>query len=906
MVSGLRDLLGRFSIQARLIFLAVALLLAMAGSSLYLLRTLDRASATNEEAHRVSDLIDVVSEVRAAFNDLRYWQTDLAVSLLTLAETNAGDARQRLDKAIEKLSASLPGEALALRRSSEQFDAAARQAVDAYTDDQRVIGNTLFAKARQNGLDVDRILTGLEDDLRIKAQDARASVLEQFSDGARVSLIVTAVSVLLGGLLTFVILASILQPLNLLVRAIHRITAGETDAELPPPSRDELGKMSEAVVLLRDSIQERAELSRETERQRRTLFDAIESIDQGFALYGPDDRLQIVNSHYRELQPKLADILKPGVPFIEVLRAAVRSGIETDRTEDDWIADRLKTRGSAGGRLERFGSGRWVHINERRTHDGGVVAVYTDVTDLRQRQTELEEAKEEADRATQVKSEFLANMSHELRTPLNAIIGYSQILQEDALDAGQTEAIADLKKIESAGNHLLHLINDILDLSKIEAGRMDVFLETFDVGALVHDVRSLVEPLAAGNSNTLVVDCPADIGSISSDLIKVKQALLNLLSNATKFTENGTVTLKVERNAADIRFSVIDTGIGMTDAQMAKLFQAFSQADNSTTRRFGGTGLGLAISRSFARTLGGDLTVASRPGEGSHFTLTLPLGEAVPDEASEPSSSAAGAAEPPRPATVLVVDDEPSASHIIGSHLSREGYTLLYASSGAEAVEMARLHKPDAITLDIMMPHVDGWSVLVELKKDPELAMIPVVIISISTERSLGFTLGAAAMLTKPLDRAELTQVLKRQFATAVGVDPALSPVLIIEDDADTRKLMERVVEKLEYRSASVSNGREGIDWLNANPPPSAILLDLQMPEMNGFEFLLELRQKEAWANVPVIVVTAKELSAQERQMLSDNTQSVIAKGQAAHIELSQAIRNVTSKASRPASITAV
>jgi signal transduction histidine kinase/DNA-binding response OmpR family regulator/HAMP domain-containing protein len=889
------SVLTRFSIATRLVVLSVSLLLAMAGSSLYLLWTLEKASATTEEAHRVAVLIDTVGAVRAAFSDLRYWQADLSVSLLTLAETRAAEARQRLAQQLDALASGLPSEAAALRASAGRFDTAAVKAVDAYTDDQRVIGNTLFAEARQNGVEVDRILTELEAGLQTRAQNARTSVLDEFSAAAYVSLLATMGAVLVGGVLTFVVLASILKPLRRLVAAIHDITAGNTDVVLPPASKDELGKVREALVLLHDTTEERAELAIKSEHQRKTLFDAVESINQGFALYDPDDRLLMINSHYRALQPGLADVLKPGTPFAEVLKAAAAHGVGPDQKQEDWITDRLTHRGRKDPRIEQFTGGRWVQINERRTHDGGIVATYTDVTDFRERQAELEEAKEAADRATQVKSEFLANMSHELRTPLNAIIGYSQILQEDAADAGQTEAISDLKKIESAGSHLLHLINDILDLSKIEAGRMEVYVENFDVATLIRDVQTLVEPLAAGNGNTIVIDCPTDIGKIASDFTKVKQAVLNLMSNATKFTKNGTVTLKAERVSEGgerrLSISVADTGIGMTDEQMGRLFQAFSQADNSTTRKFGGTGLGLAISRSFARALGGDLTVASEVGKGSVFTLTL---RDEPEDGSETALDVSGAAQlPPPAATVLVVDDDPTASHIIGSHLLREGYTLLYASSGPEALDMAKKHKPDAITLDIMMPHVDGWSVLVSLKSDPELASIPVVIISITDERSVGFTLGAAAMLTKPLDRGALTRALQQVLpATTGGAKGA--DVLIVEDDPVTRELMERVVEKLDLRFASVTNGREAVDWLNDSGTPSAILLDLNMPEMNGFEFLAHLRRNEDWSSISVIVVTAQELSVQERQILNDRTQGVIAKGQAAHIELSQAIRGVT------------
>jgi len=888
--------LSRFSIATRLVVLSVTLLLAMAGSSLYLLWTLDKASVTAEDAHKLADMIDTVGSVRSAFDELRYWQADLSVSLLTLSETRADDARKRLAQELDVLKISLPSQAETVRTSAARFDEASGKAVEAYTDDQRVIGNTLFAQARQNGEEVDRLLGDLEGDLQKRAQQARAQILEEFRAGARVSLLATLTAIVLGAIMTIVVLSSILRPLRRLLAAIQAITAGKANVELPPASRDELGKMREALVFLRDATRERAALAHETEHQRMTLYDALESINQGFALYDPDDRLIMINSQYRAWQPALADVLKPGIAFPDILRAAVTAGLGTATTGEGWITDRLKNRGKGGSRIEQLTGGRWVQINERRTHDGGLVAVYTDVTEMRERQTELELAKEAADRATQVKSEFLANMSHELRTPLNAIIGYSQILQDDALDAGQTESIADLKKIEGAGNHLLHLINDILDLSKIEAGRMEVYIETFDIAQLLNEVRTLVDPLAANNRNRIVVDCAPDIGPIASDITKVKQTVLNLMSNATKFTIDGMVTLTARITAAEhgrqLEISVADTGIGMSEEQMGRLFQAFSQADNSTTRRFGGTGLGLAISRSFARTLGGDLTVTSKVGEGSCFTLTLPVAPQPADETVHRATDTA--ASPAVSATVLVVDDDPTASHIIGAHLAREGYSLLYATSGAEALEMARKYRPDAITLDIMMPQTDGWSVLVKLKSDPELAVIPVVIISITNERSLGFTLGATAMLTKPLDRSALTEVLRHQLAAMPEGGAAPTEVLIVEDDQATRELMERVVEKLELKPATVTNGREGIDWLKGHSVPSAILLDLNMPEMNGFEFLHHLRQNAAWAGIPVIVVTAQELSLQERQILNDSTQRVIAKGRAAHLELSQAIRNVT------------
>jgi CheY-like chemotaxis protein/two-component sensor histidine kinase len=438
------------------------------------------------------------------------------------------------------------------------------------------------------------------------------------------------------------------------------------------------------------------------------------------------------------------------------------------------------------------------------------------------------------------------------------------------------------------------VIDDILDMSKIEAGRLKLDRERFDIGALMSDVASLIRPLAAKNDNNFVVHCPDDIGTIETDVTKVKQALLNLLSNACKFTEKGTVSLAVTRQGKGtdrlLVMTVADTGIGMNEEQLGRLFQAFSQADSSTSRKFGGTGLGLAISRSFAQMLGGDLTVESQPGEGSRFIFVLPDPEeaaagAEAVEGDDPSISRPEQSE--RPA-VLVVDDDEASLNIIGSHLKREGYRVLYAGAGEEALEMARKHRPAAITLDILMPQMDGWSVLVALKSDPDLAAIPVVIVSISNEKALGFTLGAAAMLTKPVDRGELSDFIARITGGSQG-----GTVLVVEDDQATRLLIQRTVERLGRAVALTENGRQGMAWLAANEPPIAILLDLQMPEMNGFEFLAALREREEWNAVPVLVVTAKHLSNAERDLLSARTTQIIGKGKGAHIELTQALRDV-------------
>ena len=413
--------------------------------------------------------------------------------------------------------------------------------------------------------------------------------------------------------------------------------------------------------------------------------------------------------------------------------------------------------------VQHRSDGRWIQVNERRTANGGVVAIYADITELKQHEAELAAARDAADEANRTKSSFLANMSHELRTPLNAIIGYSEILQEDAADKGDKEPIDDLQKIESAGRHLLGLINNILDLSKIEAGKMDVFIEAVDIQALVKEVLSIVKPLADKNENVIEVICPADIGSFRSDQTKVKQCLLNLLSNANKFTSKGTLTLTVAREGGSrVCFRVSDTGVGMTKEQLGRLFQAFSQADASTTKRFGGTGLGLAITKHFCTMLGGDVTVESTPGTGSTFTIRLPDQGAAPAVAVSPAPWPAAA---DGRATVLVVDDDATVRGLLAKTLEKEGYRVILARNGVEALALAREHRPQAITLDVLMPQMDGWGALKELKADAELRDIPVIMVTVLNERGMAIPLGAADFVTKPVDRQRLTAILRDHCA---------------------------------------------------------------------------------------------------------------------------------------------
>jgi signal transduction histidine kinase/CheY-like chemotaxis protein len=502
---------------------------------------------------------------------------------------------------------------------------------------------------------------------------------------------------------------------------------------------------------------------------------------------------------------------------------------------------------------------------------------------------ELAEARDAALEATRLKSEFLANMSHELRTPLNAIIGYAEILAEDAEDSGREEELADLQKIRSAGKHLLALINDVLDLSKIEAGKMEVHLETFEVSPMLQEVVSTITPLVAKNENRLEVRCSEGLGTVHADLTKVRQALFNLLSNASKFTSGGVITLAVVRERIDgadwFRFAVSDTGIGISPEQMKKLFQAFSQADSSTSKKYGGTGLGLLLSRRFCQMMGGDITVASTPGIGSTFTIHLPADGKAPKPAGIPpkeSSPAAVVTSARGVPTVLVIDDDAASRELMKRHLEKQGLHMVGAASGEEGLRLARELRPAAITLDVLMPEMDGWAVLTALKADPELVRIPVIMATFLDEKNMGFALGATDFLTKPIDRKYLAQLLKKYRCAHPPC-----PVLVVEDHSELRELMRRMLEQEGWAVAVAENGRVALDRVAENRP-ELIVLDLMMPEMDGFSFLEALRQQVAWRSIPVVVVTAKDLTAEDRQRLNGYVQYVVQKGSQTREDLLQ------------------
>jgi len=527
------------------------------------------------------------------------------------------------------------------------------------------------------------------------------------------------------------------------------------------------------------------------------------------------------------------------------------------------------------------------------------VGLHVDITERRQAEDDLAQAKEAAEAANRAKSQFLANMSHELRTPLSAVIGYTEMLEEEVEELGQPQLLADLQKIESNARHLLSLINDVLDLSKIEANRMTVFAESFDVATLVHEVASTVETLVQKKANTLTVELAGDLGEMHTDVVKLRQCLFNLIGNAAKFTENGHIAVRAARDHRDgqdwISFAVADSGIGMSEEQLHGLFERFSQADVSTTRRFGGTGLGLAITRAFARLLGGDIAVESTAGQGSTFTVLVP--------ATLPETPAPDPAPPPDIAArvvdaagcVLVIDDDPAARDLLARFLEREGYKVCTAADGRTGLELAHTAAPRLILLDVMMPQMDGWSVLSTLKADPAVASIPVVMTTFVNDQNLGYSLGAADYLTKPIEWDELKRVMDRLGAGRSG------GVLVIDDDADIRHRLGTMLARSGWSVTEAASGQAALDAVEQTIP-AVVLLDLMMPEMDGFAFLRAFREQPGCREVPVVVLTAKDITAEDRVRLKSATE-VLSKDSTSLTELGATVREMMSApAMQPAS----
>ena len=506
---------------------------------------------------------------------------------------------------------------------------------------------------------------------------------------------------------------------------------------------------------------------------------------------------------------------------------------------------------------------------------------------LEEKNKDLVESQKAAEAANEAKSTFLANMSHELRTPLNAIIGYSEMLIEDAEDENE-DFIPDLDKINSSGKHLLGLINDILDLSKVESGKMELFIEEFNLEKILNEVVATITPLVEKNKNELKLQIKTETENISADMTKIRQILLNLLSNATKFTKEGNINIVVNDNPKNkliLDFQVSDSGIGMTQEQVDKVFQPFTQADEKTTRKFGGTGLGLTITKMFAEMMGGDIGLKSVINEGTTFTVSIPKLVIDPKKVTEKLTSSV-INKDSNSFSILVIDDDLNAQELMKKFLTKENYDVIQATSGKDGLRLAKEHLPNLITLDVMMPEMDGWEVLTALQSDQKTKNIPVIMLTMANEPDLGYSLGATDYLTKPVDWNNLSKILQKH-----EIEAGEQSILIVEDDEITRDMLKKSLETNDYKVISAINGKEGLSMVKKTKP-ALILLDLMMPEMDGFEFAEKLRENKDWLDIPVVVITAKDLTSDDHKRLKGNVEAIMQKGSYNKNDLLQEVSN--------------
>lgn len=690
---------------------------------------------------------------------------------------------------------------------------------------------------------------------------------ESQNRGLWTSLAITLAFGGLGIVLAIVVGNRLSRPIRLLSKLARQIGQGNYEMPEDIGSGPEIRELVESFVTMARDL-------RQTTFSKDYVDNILHSMLDGLLVVGPDGSIRTVNAaccrllgyNERELlgQPVSAFLLAPMQGTSPATVGRPREGTARTRS-GGWLPVLVSSAELPGQPGEEVSS----------------VWLFRDITRLKTTQNALITAMREAERANRAKSQFLANMSHELRTPLNAIIGYSEMLVEEAGEGSvRGDLVGDLRRINGAGQHLLGLINDVLDLSKIEAGKMEILPENFAVSSVVDDVVATIQHIVDDRNNRLTVEIQPDLQPMYSDQLKVRQILFNILTNAAKFTNEGQIRFCVravsEQDGTWIEFEVFDTGIGMTPEQVDKVFGEFLQADSSTTREYGGTGLGLAISRRMARMLGGDISATSAFGKGSTFTVRLPARMPLIGDADEAAAAPSRATVPNRLAdsgrVVLVVDGDVEFLELTAWHLTRWGFRAVTASRGSEGLRLAREIQPFAILLDIALRDMDGWSFLKSLKKDPASHRIPVIVSSTIDESDRGRAYGATEFMVRPIDWSRLFRSLVDQLPRSDG-----RTVLVVDDNPQSRELLRHSLSTAGWTVVQTASGDEGLDWIQDNAA-DLIILDLVNPELEGKMFLRAVKTSESACTVPVLVVTAERMTDSQRSEICSMADAVIDK----------------------------
>lgn len=661
-------------------------------------------------------------------------------------------------------------------------------------------------------------------------------------------------------------------------------------------------------MLLEENVQQRAAALQRSEATANAILD---NAADGILILDPQGKIVIANkAALAEFCCKTDEIINSHIthfiPDLHTNDLVHYSHGNTESPDNSHLVDFLGVRKDGSEfTLE-------LHLNEFRINDEQLfTGVFRDVTVRKKYETEIQNAKDQAELATRAKSDFLATMSHELRTPLNAIIGYCELLVDDVKANEDSDYLPDISQIHSAGNQLLYLVNSILDLSKIESGKMELVLNRFNVIEKINNAIDAVNPSMLKNNNTASLVINDEINEVEADEAKLYQIILNLLNNANKFTRDGKITISIDRKEKFgiewLQLTVTDTGIGMNNEQIDRIFQSFTQADSSTTRRYGGTGLGLSISRHFCEMMGGSIEAKSEPDKGTSFIVNLPtevIGpKADPVKVRFGDKESEFASRRSKISRVLIVGDNIQSRDLIERFLTREGFFTDNASSVTQALSLAKQNSPDIIVIDENSLTFDGWNSMIELKKSQYLFDTPIIMLTKSDSKQLTQAMGATDFISKPIERCKLIDIVSRYTRELPKSLHHDSHLLVIDDNVVNQMLIQRILEKEGYTVKLADNGKTGLESIKQSKP-AIIFLDIMMPVMNGFEFIDALRENPDWRDIPIITITSHDLTVEEQNHLSNHVECIISKSNLEPAALLQIMRDAVIKQLRRESIT--